>query len=183
MVDGAVDWAPLMGLMLAGSDRPISVPMMTPAMSKAKKIMRVAKPNMRPTPTSTAMTPINPQKSPLSDTEGGRVGPMSAAMSAPRARRIWTGKLAVEKTGKTDSMALTRRKTIIQLVRSSIMSRRHFWFRLEEVGPMAGRGYWTICGIFWIMAVGELNRWGGIPRGGEKKRAAKAGGFGKKGGG
>ena len=106
-----------------------------PAISRAKKIMRLAKPSMRPMAISTVIWPANPQMS-GARAGAGRVALTSRAMSAPRARRNWTGKFWEEKTGKTASMALTRKKTMSQLVSSGIMGR-----------------YRTICGIFSIMAV------------------------------
>ncbi len=130
----------LMGPTPEGMARPISMPTMAPAISRAKKIMRLANPSMRPMAISAAIWPANPHKS-WARTGAGRVALTNRAVRAPRARRNWTGKLRAEKTGKTASMALTRKKTRSQLVNCGIM-----------------RSYWTICGIFSIMAVENSTR-------------------------
>ena len=94
----------------------------------------------------------------------GRVALTRRAMSAPRARRNWTGKFWAEKTGKTASMALTRKKTMSQLVSSGIM-----------------RGYRTICGIFSIMAVANSIKRPQHPGHEEDQQADDAQGLGDKG--
>ena len=48
--------APLIGFKLEGNCKPISVLMIAAAKSSAKKIMRLAKPSVRPIPTSTAVS-------------------------------------------------------------------------------------------------------------------------------
>ena len=96
MEPGAVTCAPLMGFMLGGSDKPISDAMIAPAMSSAKKIMRLAKPKSNPTPTSIDITPTHPRVLRLRK-PGGKAGLTIPASNAPRASRNCTGKLAARK--------------------------------------------------------------------------------------
>jgi len=79
--------APLIGFKLEGNCKPISVLMIAAAKSSAKKIMRLAKPSVRPIPTSTAIDPTNPHISCAGVNTGGKTGQIRAASSAPKASR------------------------------------------------------------------------------------------------
>ena len=126
--------ASFIGFNPGGIVRPISVLMMLPAISSMKKIIRLAKPIINPSPTSTVIMPANPQKSAACTASAGNVAATMPASRAPSARRSWTGKLRAEKMGNTASIELARKKTISQLVR---------W--------IMGGGHCAICGIFPIM--------------------------------
>ena len=126
-----------MGLMLGGSDRPISEAIIAPAISSAKNIIRLANPNSNPDAHLHRHDPHQSQRHPEPAQRRRQGRADQAAIKAPSASRNCTGKLEGEKMGNTDSMALTRRKTIRPVVQLVHLSGLHC----------------VICGIFWIMPV------------------------------